>query len=88
VPGIGPLNAAALVGVAPYDDDSARRRGKRRIQGGRPKLRRLLFMAALSACRCDPPLAAFYDRPLAVIQIRPTRLNAMLRGSAEWNHAA
>lgn len=116
VPGIGPLNAAALVawlpelgcrsrrtiaalvGVAPYDDDSARRRGKRRIQGGRPKLRRLLFMAALSACRCNPPLAALYDRLLAegkdkkvaivaVIRKLLTRLNAMLRDNTEWNPA-
>lgn len=116
VPGIGPLNAAALVawlpelgcrnrrtiaalvGVAPYDDDSAGRRGKRRIQGGRPKLRRLLFMAALSACRYNPPLAALYNRLLAegkdkkvaivaVIRKMLTRLNAMLRDNTEWSPA-
>lgn len=114
VPGIGPINAAALVawlpelgcrnrrtiaalvGVAPYDDDSATRRGKRRIHGGRPKLRRLLFMATLAACRYNPPLIAHYkhllsngkDKKVAIVAVLRkllTRLNAMLRDDTQWN---
>ena len=117
VPGIGSINAAALVawlpelgcrnrrtiaalvGVAPYDDDSATRRGRRRIQGGRPRLRRLLFMATLAACRYNPPLAAYYkhllaegkDKKVAIIAVLRkllSCLNAMLRDNTEWNPAS
>lgn len=117
VPGIGPINAAALVawlpelgcrsrrtiaalvGVAPYDDDSATRRGRRRIQGGRPRLRRLLFMATLAACRYNPPLAAHYkhllaegkDKKVAIVAVLRkllTCLNAVLRDNAQWNPAS
>ena len=53
---------AALAGVAPFDDDSGDRRGLRRIQGGRAHVRQALYMAAVSAARCNPDLKAFYDR--------------------------
>ena len=51
--------AAALVGVAPYDHDSGRHKGLRLIGGGRARPRRLLYLAALAAKRCDPGLKAF-----------------------------
>lgn len=54
--------ASALLGVAPYDDDSSRRTGPRRISGGRRRPRRLLYLAAISAKRFDPGLRAFAQR--------------------------
>jgi transposase len=55
--------AAALLGVAPYDDDSGQRRGDRHIKGGRRKVRNLFYMACLGAAtRHNPVIKAFYDR--------------------------
>lgn len=65
LPELGQANRAeiaALAGVAPYDDDSGARHGRRRIQGGRERLRKSLFMCAFSASRHNPDLAAFYAR--------------------------
>ena len=64
-PELGSLSrrqTAALVGVAPYDDDSGARKGWRHIAGGRPKLRRALYMAAISAIRSNPILRRFYQQ--------------------------
>ncbi len=64
-PELGSLSrgqTAALVGVAPYDDDSGARRGRRHIAGGRAKLRRALYMAAISAIRSNPVLRRFYQQ--------------------------
>ncbi len=55
--------AAALVGVAPYDDDSGEHRGERHIKGGRRDLRDLLHMATLAAAtRHNPVIRAYYQR--------------------------
>jgi len=65
VPEMGHLSgneAAALVGVAPFNADSGAFKGRRRTMGGRPRVRRILYMAALSASRCNPRLKAFYQR--------------------------
>jgi transposase len=65
MPELGKLNsqtAAALAGVAPYDNDSGPRKGIRHISGGRRQIRCALYMAALSAVRHDPILKAFYLR--------------------------
>jgi transposase len=62
---IGTLDAkqaAALAGLAPFAAGSGPRNGSRRIRGGRPDLRYALYMAALSACRCNPDLKTFYQR--------------------------
>ena len=86
---------AALVGVAPYDFDSGKLRGHRSIYGGRIPVRNVLYMAALSACRYDPALKAFYERLaaadkkskviiVAVMRKMVTTLNAMLRDNAPW----
>jgi transposase len=51
----------ALAGLAPFDDDSGRHHGARRIQGGRSTVRNVLYMAALSAGRFNPVLRAFKE---------------------------
>jgi len=98
LPELGQLDRkkiAALVGVAPFNHDSGRRRGPRRIQGGRASVRTVLYMAALVGSRCNPVLKAFYQRLLAsgkkkkvalVACMRKllTILNAMLRDMAPW----
>lgn len=56
---------AALIGLAPFDDDSGKRKGKRRIKGGRSEVRRVAYMAALSAATWCPPLKAYRLRLIA-----------------------
>jgi len=57
--------AAAIAGLAPYDDDSGLRRGSRHIKGGRQRLRQSLYAAALPAVfYWNPQLKAFYRRLL------------------------
>ena len=51
----------ALVGVAPYDDDSGQWHGRRHIAGGRGDVRQVLYMATLSAVRCNAALSAYYQ---------------------------
>ena len=65
MPELGKLNrrqVAALVGVAPFNRDSGKLRGKRTIYGGRRPVRHGLYMAALVAARHNPILRAFYQR--------------------------
>ena len=65
LPELGQLNRqeiAALVGVAPYDFSSGRFAGKSRIWGGRKEVRSILYMAALSAIRCNPTIHCFANR--------------------------
>jgi transposase len=58
--------APALLGAAPYDDDSGRRRGERHISGGRRKVRNLFYMACLGAAtQHNPVLKALYRRLIA-----------------------
>lgn len=54
--------AAALVGVAPFDDESGGNEKRRHIRGGRRRLRSVLYMASLSAVRSEPCLQAVYRR--------------------------
>jgi transposase len=54
-----PKTIAALAGLAPYNHDSGQRRGSRRIQGGRRRVREALYMAAVSAARTPTRLGAF-----------------------------
>jgi transposase len=84
---------ASLVGVAPFDDDSGRYRGERHIAGGRQSVRRVLFMAALVARRCNPVIAAFAKRlagkkPKVIIVACMRKLlvilNAIARDGTEW----
>lgn len=58
--------AAALAGLAPYDDDSGKHSGPRHIAGGRERLRRSLYAAALPAAfRWNQALVDLYKRLLA-----------------------
>ncbi|WGS51196.1 IS110 family transposase [Paraburkholderia sp. D15] len=65
MPQLGSLNRreiAALTGVAPFNSDSGKHIGRRRIQGGRAVVRRALYMACVPALRFNPTIRAFYDR--------------------------
>jgi transposase len=58
--------AAALIGIAPYDDDSGKRRGERHIKGGRRWVRNALFTPCLGAAtQHNPVLKAHYERLIA-----------------------
>ena len=89
---------ASLVGVAPFTRQSGRWKGKSMIAGGRPLARSAIFMAALSASRCNPVLREFYKRLLArgkpkmvaliaVARKVLTILNAMIRDKKQWQPA-
>jgi transposase len=69
MPELGQVNreeAAALAGLAPFDDDSGTHKGQRHIAGGRGRLRRSLYSAALPAAfRWNPALIALYTRLMA-----------------------
>lgn len=65
LPELGVGSAArlsSLAGLAPRDHDSGAFRGLRRVHGGRPKIRRILYLCALSAVRHHPQLTVFYQR--------------------------
>jgi transposase len=67
MPELGKLTAqtaAALAGVAPYNQDSGAFKGFRRISGGRGIVRCALYMATLSAVKHDRILKEFYQRLL------------------------
>jgi transposase len=98
LPELGQMNrkqVAALVGVAPYAFESGKLKGQRCIWGGRAKVRRVLYMAAMSACNWNPALKAFHDRLkatgkkpkvviVAVMRKMLTTLNAMVRDDVVW----
>jgi transposase len=56
--------AASLLGVAPFDRESGQWKGQRFIGGGRARPRRLVYLAALAACRCSPTFKSFAQRLL------------------------
>jgi len=99
LPEIGTLSgkkAAALVGVAPFNRDSGRFRGKRMIRGGRSYLRKMLYMAAVAASQWNPVIRAFYQRLLAAGKTPKLALtacmrklvlilNAMVKNNQPWN---
>jgi transposase len=85
----------ALVGLAPFADDSGRRSGGRHIRGGRGTVRRALFLAALTAARVPGPLKDFADRLKArgkaakVVLVAVARrllvaANAVVRDGRPW----
>lgn len=58
--------AAALMGLAPYDDDSGNRRGERHIQGGRRWVRNAIYMPCVGAATLNNPvIKAYYDHLIA-----------------------
>jgi transposase len=100
LPELGELNRqqiTALVGLAPFNRDSGAMRGKRSIFGGRQSVRSALYMAALSARRCNPAIAAFAQR--LQIQGKPSKviitacmrkilvtLNTMIKSNSPWKN--
>jgi transposase len=98
LPELGHLNRrkiAALVGLAPYNNDSGLRRGQRSIRGGRPEVRSMLYMAAISAVRYNAQISVMYQRLLSAGKTKKvaivacarkllTILNAMARDKAAW----
>lgn len=89
---------AALVGIAPLNRDSGAWRGRRMIAGGRPTVRCVLYMAALTAIRFNPVIAHFYQRLtaagrpkkvalIAAMRKLLTMLNAILRDQRPWQPA-
>jgi transposase len=89
---------AALVGVAPFNNDSGHHRGKRRVKGGRPSIRKVLYMATVSATRHNAVIHTFYqhllslgkEKKVAIVACMRkllTFLNAMIRDSRKWQPA-
>jgi len=92
---LGRKKIAALVGVAPFNNDSGPYHGKRRIKGGRPDVRTVLYMATVTAVRYNPVLKKFYDHLLLAGKLKKvalvacmhkllTILNAMIRDKKAW----
>jgi hypothetical protein len=90
---------AALVGVAPMNNDSGQFRGRRTIRAGRAELRRLLYMATLAATRSNPKIRRHYEKLLAAGKPKKlalvacmrkllTILNAIVRDGKPWQTAA
>lgn len=69
----------ALAGLAPFAHDSGPRQGHRSIRGGRPELRRYLYMAAIAASRCNPDLKRFYENLRAAGKPAKLALTAVAR---------
>lgn len=99
LPELGKLNRqqiAALVGLAPFADDSGQRRGRRRIAGGRASVRTTLYMATLSASTCNPLIhhyklrlvqrgKAFKVAMTACMRKLLTLLNTMVQNGTLWD---
>lgn len=87
---------AALVGIAPFNTDSGRFSGERRVWGGRASVRAALYMGALVATRHNPVIREIYQRlrakgkPAKVALVACMRklltiLNAMARDRKPWS---
>ena len=101
LPELGKLDRkqiAALVGVAPMNQDSGKKRGYRKTKGGRPDVRSVLYMSALSAIRYNPTIQAQYDQLVkrgkekkvaitACMRKMLTILNAMMRDQQPFREA-
>ena len=99
MPELGTLNrkqCASLVGVAPFNKDSGKFKGKKRIWGGRSQVRKVLYMATISAIRFNIAIKTFYDR--LVLKGKPkkvaiaacmrkliTILNSVLKNNRVWD---
>ncbi len=103
LPELGTLDrgqVAALAGVAPLNQDSGRRQGKRRVWGGRAAVRAAVYMAAVTATRHNPVIRTLYHRlhhqagkPAKVALVACMRklliiANAILRDGVPWRAPA
>lgn len=98
-PEIGQLTRrqiAKLVGIAPLNNDSGKHRGERHIWGGRADVRSVLYMATVSAKRCNPVIRAFAEKleragkrykvlMVACMRKLLTIMNAMIKDNTPWN---
>ncbi len=98
MPELGQLDRqkiASLAGLAPFNRDSGEQRGKRRIFGGRKGIRRVLYMACLSAKKCNPVIRSMFERLMkkgkvfkvaitACMRKMLTIMNAMIRDQVNW----
>jgi transposase len=101
-PELGQLNSkkiGALVGVAPFNNDSGPMRGTRSIWGGRKNLRNAVYMATISAIRFNSKIKAFHGRLIAAgkkpkvaiiacMHKLVTILNAMVKHGTRWQEEA
>lgn len=81
LPEIGKVNdkkISALVGVAPFNNDSGRMRGRRRVKGGRPEVRKVLYMSAVSAVQWNPYIKDYYNALLSRGKIKKVALVACM----------
>jgi len=102
LPELGKVNnrkIAALAGMAPFCDDSGKHKGKRKIFGGRSRVRTALYMAVISAKRYNPAIKLFYERmvtngkPVKVALVACMRkllvvLNTMVKNNEPWQEKA
>ncbi len=82
LPELGKANRqqiAALVGLAPFNRDSGKMRGKRMIAGGRTDVRNALYMAAVSARKHNSTIKAFYERLMQAGKPAKVALTACMR---------
>ena len=101
LPELGVFNRqkiAALVGIAPFNKDSGRMCGKRRVKGGRANIRSVLYMATLSAIKCKPVIQMIYqqlcrrgkEKKVAIVACMRkllTILNTMIRDNQPFREA-
>ena len=101
LPELGQMNrgqTAKLVGIVPINRDSGKSNGKRFIGGGRACVRRILYMATLSAIRHNPTIKAFYkhlkakgkESKVAIVACMRkliTILNLLIKNDELWKNA-
>ncbi|MBF0523932.1 MAG: IS110 family transposase [Deltaproteobacteria bacterium] len=101
LPELGRLNRkqiAALAGLAPFNNESGKMKGKQAIKAGRWQVRSAIFMATLSASRFNPAISLFYQRLVAAGKAKKvaltacarkllTILNAMIKNNTSWRAA-
>jgi transposase len=101
VPELGKIEKnqiSALLGVAPFDNQSGQFKGQSSIKGGRRHVRKALYMASISAVRWNPPIKALYER--LCNQGKPTKVaivasmrklgtiaNTMVKNGTVWKYA-
>jgi transposase len=102
MPELGELNRKAiamLAGVAPINSDSGKHRGKRRIWGGRSRVRTMLYMACMTAIRFNPVISRYYEHLIeagkahklamtACMRKLLVILNAILKSGRPWGSLA
>lgn len=100
LPELGKLNRgeiAKLVGVAPINRDSGKKSAKRFIGGGRPQVRRVLYMATIVAVRHNPAIKAYYqhlkakgkESKVAIVACMRkliTILNLLVKNNCLWDN--